>query len=577
MPVVTKKQAAKKKAAVRPPLAPGAKARKRYLKRLQKLKEDRSSWDSHWRDIAEQTDPRRSRFLVSDANKGTRKHTKIYNNTPIRAKAVLAAGMHSGLTNESTPWFTCVAPTPELGEVASVKEWLHTVEVRLRDIMVRSNIYNAYHLVYSDLGGPGTAAMYIEEDDEDVIRAWVFPIGSYCLVLDARGRVSGIYRETSMTVEQLVEQFGLEACSDAVQLLHKKEQLDDRVEVVHVIEKNAAYQEGKLGPTGKRWSSCWFEAVGNEQTGLLKESGYEEFPVQGPRWMVTGEDTYGSSPGMEALGDCRALQLYEKRQAQAFDKVVNPPMKGPSSLNGQKISLLPGDTTYTDSMSPSSSFSPAHDVDPAALPAFDTKIATVERHINSAFHSDLWLALTMKVGDMTAREVEERSGEKMQQLGPVTSRVLDELLEPSITRIFLIAFRRGDQFPPPPLELQGLEMKIEFTSMMARAAKLAQTVAVERLAGFVGNIAAAKPEVLDVVDFDQMVQSYAEMLGIQPGLIRTDEVIVKIRQAVADAKAKAAQQQEAMAAVAGAKTLGETDMQGDSALKRLMAGMGGVR
>ena len=115
-------------------------------------------------------------------------------------------------------------------------------------------------------------------------------------------------------------------------------------------------RDGRFSPRNP--SGAYYGKIGrNTQLRVSILAGTYRFWGEVSQWPtlqdITGNDVYGSSPGMEALGDCRALQLYETRNAQAFDKVVNPPMKGPTSLNGQKISLLPGDTTYTDSMSPS--------------------------------------------------------------------------------------------------------------------------------------------------------------------------------------------------------------------------------
>lgn len=547
--------------------------RMQYSSRHSALKAERSSWDQHWRELAEQIEPRRSRFFTSDRNRGDKRNQRIINNTPVRAKATLAAGMQAGLTNQSRPWFRLTAPTPALAEIETVKDWLHVVENVIREVMARSNIYNAFHMLYGDIATFGTALMYIEEDAEDVIRCWVFPVGSYCLALDARGRVDCVYRETSMTVSQLVDEFGLEACSLQVQNAFRDKRFDQAINVVQVIEPNREYAHGKIGPKGMAWSSCWYELNCEATCGMLREAGFEEFPCMAPRWTVTGEDTYGSSPGMEALGDCRALQLYEKRNAQAFDKVVNPPMKGPTSLSGQRISLLPGDTTYTDAMSPSSAFSPAHEVNPQALTAFEAKIATTERHIKEAFYANLWLALTQQEGQMTAREVGERHEEKMLQLGPVTERLGDELHDPVIDRIFAICLRRG-LFPPAPEEIAGAELKVEYISTMAQAQKLIGTMAIERLAGFVGNLAAANPDSLDTVDFDQAVQEYATALGVPPALVRSADALASIRQAKAQAKQAQAMQQQMMAGAQGAKLLSETDLQGDSALNRLLGAQG---
>lgn len=549
--------------------------RRKYINRLTALKLERSSWDSHARELAENIEPRRSRFNTTERNRGEKKNDKIINNTPIRAKSILQSGIQAGLSNISRPWFRLLAPTPELGEVAAVKEFLHAVEEALRDMMARSNIYNAFHTLYGDLATFGTALLYIEEDDQETIRCWVFPFGSYCIALDSKGRLEAVYRETSLTVGQLVAEYGLEKCSSAVKTAYEANRVDEPINIVQVIEPNRDYQPGKLGPVGKKYSSCWFEQTADDDAGMLRESGYDENPCMAPRWDVTAEDTYGSSPGMEALGDCKALQLYELRKSQAIEKIVNPPMVGPSSLaaGGQRISLLPGDVTYVDALSAASTFKPAHEIQPVTITVFQAAIAETERHIKDAFYANLFLALLQSDGSMTAREVEERHEEKLLQLGPTTHRLGNELHDPVIDRLLAIGFRHG-LFPAPPPEMQGLEVKIEYISSLAQAQKLIGTLAIERLVAFVLQLATTNPDIVDVVDLDQAVQEYANALGVPPALVRSDDVIVALRNAKAKAKAAVAQQQQLMAGTQAAKNLSETSLEGDNALNRMLAANG---
>ena len=48
------------------------------------------------------------------------------------------------------------------------------------------------------------------DDDQDIIRTQMFPIGSYHLANSARGSVDTCFRKFSMTVRQLVAEFGLD-------------------------------------------------------------------------------------------------------------------------------------------------------------------------------------------------------------------------------------------------------------------------------------------------------------------------------------------------------------------------------
>lgn len=541
---------------------------KPYRDRLSTLEKERASWDAHWRDISTYIAPRRSRFFASDTNRGDKKNQSIINGTPIFAARTLASGMMAGVTSPARRWFSLTTPDPSLAEHGSVRAWLHVVTERIRQVMHRSNLYKALHETYSDLIAFGTAVLYVEDDAEEVLRAYVFPVGSFYLANSPRLVVDTCYRRPSMTVGQLVRQFGEANVSQRVKDMHEKKQLDTWIEVVHAITPNDGYQPGKLGPKGKRFASCWFEKDATEEK-FLREAGYDESPALAVRWETNGEDVYGSSPAMHALGDARALQLYEKRKAEAVEKLVRPPMRAPTSLMNQRVTLNPGDHVFVDSLNPGQAYAPAIEVNHGAIQATELSIREHEARINRAMYADLWLMLAHADQRMTATEVAERHEEKMLQLGPVMERLEDELLDPLIDRVFGILLR-GGHIPPPPREIQGQELRVEYISIMAQAQKMLGTTSIERVASFVGNLAAVKPDVVDKVDFDQAVDAYSNMLDTPPDLVRTDEQVAEIRASRAKQAAEMQQAEAAAAAVQGAKTLSETDMQGDSALKRVL-------
>lgn len=552
--------------------------RRRALKRLGILQKEQSSWRSHWQELNDYVMPRRLRYLNSDVNKGTKRNDKIINITPIKAARTLSSGMMAGLTSPARPWFHLIPSDPKLASRNTVRMWLYEVERRIREVFNRSNLYNCLPLVYTDLGVFGTSCMLVEEDDEDIVRGYVLPVGQYYLANSARMAVDTVYREFQLTVSQLVERFGLDACSQRVKDAFGRGDYDTWIEVVHVIEPNPAVTYGSPGPNGMPFRSLWFEKAGDTNTGFLRVSGFAEFPAMAPRWNVTGEDVYGYSPAMDALGDARALQLYERRKAQAADKIVNPPMVGPSSLKNQTASLLPGTLTTVDVVTGGQTFKPAIDVKDSAVATFDSIIREHEARIQQSFYADLWLMLANSDRrEITAREIDERHEEKMLQLGPVVDRLHDELLDPLLDRVFSIMMRRGD-LPPPPQELQGQRVRVEYVSIMAQAQKLLFTTGIERLAGFAGNLMQAAPEVLRRINFDRAVVEYAELLNVPPTIIKSDEEV-----AAAAAEAEQAKQQEQMAQAApamqqgaqAAQLLSETDVNKDSAFSRLMGALGG--
>lgn len=557
----------------------GATGRRRQIQRLQLLKNERTTWDEHWRELADHMAPRRFRYLSTERNKGTKRNEKIINGTPLRARRVLSSGMMAGITSPARPWYRLTLPDADLAEHGPVKEWLHDTAERIREVFARSNVYNALAQLYPDFSVFGTSPMLVDEDDEDALRAYVLPVGQYCLANSPRQMVDTVFREFGMTVSQLVRTFGIAKCSDKVKRLFESGKYDEWCDVVHVIEPRAKGDRSEYGAGAKDmpWKSCWFEpSQPAGESEYLRESGYEEFPVMAPRWDLVGEDVYGTSPGMDALGDCKALQLYEERKAQGLSLLITPPMRAPSTLMGRRTSLLPADVTFVDAMQPGQTYEPAHVPDARVVQFAGMEIRELERRINGAFMADLWLMLAEagpKSPDMTAREVAERHEEKMLQLGPVLERLSDELLDPLIDRAFAVLLRRGE-LPEAPPELEGQQLKVEYISIMAQAQKMIGIGAVERLSQYVIGVANnGRPEILDKVDFDQSVDDYGEMLGVNPKLIVPDDKVAAMRQARAKAQQQQEQAMQAEQAAKSAQALSGASLEGDNALSRLVSGV----
>jgi hypothetical protein len=553
----------------------------RYKDRLSMLRQERSTWLSHWIEISEYIAPRKFRYLTNDRNKGTKKNDKIINNRATLALRTLAAGMMAGITSPARPWFRLLAPE-HLKDNSEVQAWLDAVEKVLREVFIKSNIYSVLHASYTILGGYGTPVVYIEETDsvDEGFRAYLWPIGQYCLASSSEGRIDTVYREFSFTVGQLVEEFGYKACSTTVQQRWDLGKYDAWIQVVHVVEPNRQREPGKRDGKNKAIRSAWFEAAG-EDGKFLRESGYEEFPCMAPRWEATGEDVYGDCPGMQGLGDTKALQLWERRKAQAIDKVVNPPMKAPMSLKAQRISLMPGDTTYVPDNLNGQNFAPAIEVKPEAVTVAEKTIAEHGYRIDQTFYVDLFRMLEQSDSapnggkqPITAREVNERHEEKMLQLGPVLELIHDELLDPMFNRVVQILARKR-RLPPPPPMLRGQHIRVEYISIMAQAQKLLGTAAIERLSSFAGSLSAVNKDILDLIDFDKMIREYAEMLGVPAGMMKDEKVVQQLREQRAKAQQQQAMMEQAQQGAATAKDLSGASVEPNNMLGKLLNSGGG--
>jgi len=276
---------------------------------------------------------------------------------------------------------------------------------------------------------------------------------------------------------------------------------------------------------------------------------------------------------MVALGDIKQLQLGEKRSVQALEKMVNPPMVAPNSMKNAKASILPGDITYSPSATDGSGFRPAHEIR-FSITELENKQQQIRQRISRSFYEDLFLMLANSDRrQITAREIEERHEEKLLALGPVLEQLNQDLLDPLIDNTFDILVRQG-KIPDPPQEIEGIELKVEYISIMAEAQKLVGLGGIERFTRFASELLPIYPEVKNKIDHNKLVSIYGEMTSLPPGILRSDEDTAALEAQQMEAL-KQQQQMEQMQQGAGmAKDLSQTNMGEESALSGVVDALG---
>lgn len=551
------------------------KNRSKIERRFNAMMNELQSWIPALKDIQRFVLPTRGFFQDGIPNYGKSINAKDQlDSVPRRAARTLASGISSGLTSSSRPWFKIGLQNAELMEITGVKEWLEDVQEKLMSIFARSNIYGVLNSTYEELGGFGTGCGYIDEDYDTVIRGRSFTAGEYALGQDKSGRINSFARNYTMSISQLVEEFGFENVSPQVQNRFKNGDKDSWIKICHIVEPNTDRSPDKADFTNKEFRSIQWEK-GSVTDTALRVSGYDEFPFFCPRWQTTTTSSiYGFGPGHEALGDIKMLMKFQMDRLIALDKVIDPPIQKGNAVQGE-ANMMPGGVTTTSISSPDSGVKPAYQINPD-LNAIEMAIQKTATSIEKTFYADLFLMLAnVEVGKATAYEISKRYQEKLEILGPVLANITGEMLDPIIERTFNIALRTG-VIPPPPEGIQGQELKIEYISTLAQMQKAAGTTAIEQTMAFAGSLMQAFPSVVDTIDADDAVMEYAEMIGSPPRLVRSKEEVAVVRQQ----KQQQMQAEQAAAAlpqtVDSAKTLSETELNKGSALDALV-GAGGQR
>ena len=549
---------------------------------LEAMRSIRMSWWSHWAALAEMFLPRRYRWFISPNQyiRGVPINQAIVDETGLLAARILGTGLMSGLTSPTKPWFRFELSEPNAPMTGATAIWLQQATQITLDTYAQSNFYSALAQAYMDDVVFGSAALIQYEDKDKTIHFYNPCLGEFFFGLNEKQEVCRLAREYTYTVEQTVNMFGLENVSESTRIAYKNPtNRQTEIVVCSIIEPNDVVYErggeayGYALPKKFKFREIFWEqgmSSGQVQGGsICRLTGFNSDPFAALRWDVTSNDPYGRSPGMDALPATRQLQIEQRRKAEAIDKMVRPPMKASVSMKNEPVDILPGGITYVNDMGNQSGFAPAFTVEPRVGELMED-LKEVQARVCKVFFNDLFLGISQLGTVRTATEIEARQQETLVQIGPVIERTEGELNK-IVERTFEILSRKK-LFPPAPKELQGKSIAIKYVSLFAETQRAASTQAIERLLALVGNMAGIQPDILDTIDTDKLVDTYADQLNVPPDLLRDAVDIAKIRAQRQQVQQQAAALQTGQAAAQGAQTLSQTDVGGGKNALQAMLG-----
>lgn len=542
------------------------------------MRDDRLPWWNIWRDLADFILPKRYTWLLSPNERKQQNFTNpaIIDGTGTQAARILAAGLMNGIASPSRPWFKLKLSNWMDDTSHDARVWLDEVEKRMMQVMGGSNFYNTLAVYFLDLVVFGTSSFSIFEDPAKTIHCQNHALGEYYIEVDARGQLTCFRREILMSVYQLVTEFGEENCSQSVRDAYKTggARWREMHEVVHYICKND-YGDN-LVPKSFPWQEIYYDRSDtdpqtNNARRVLRLKGYSSRPTIVTRWEVSGTDAYGTGPGMDALGDIKQLQHESRRKAQGIDVMVQPPMLADITLESRPFALLPRGITYVPRLDANSGARPAYQIN-LPLGEVTADINQIQQRISNTFYNFLFNKVMNLATVRSAREIDSIEGERLVLLGAALERFENEGLDPAVERIYSVMDRQH-MFPPPPPELKGVELEVEYVSILAAAQSAAGTASTERWLQLIGTIAGVFPEAREVPEIVDTIIDYGMDVGVPAKNIRSRDQVQQIVQAQNQQAGTQQQIDNAQKLAAGAQTASQTDVGGgQNLLQQMLSG-----
>jgi len=513
---------------------------KNLLKRFDRLKSQRQNWESHWQEVADYMQPRKA-DVTKSRSRGDKRTELIFDSSPLQSVELLAASLHGMLTNPSTPWFSLRFKEEDMEFEDEAKEWLESATETMYAAFNKSNFQQEIFELYHDLITFGTAAMFIEEDDEDILKFSTRHINEIFIAENEKGRIDTVFRKFKLSARAAIQKFG--DVSANIATVAKKDPYEE-IEILHAVYPRSDFNPKKQDKQNMPFESVYLDASSGDE---LSVSGFREFPFVVPRYLKASHEIYGRSPAMTALPDVKMLNEMSKTTIKSAQKQVDPPLLVPDDGFILPVRTVPGGLNFYRAGT-------RDRIEPLNIGANTPLGLNMEEQRRNSIRNAFYVnQLMMQQGpQMTATEVIQRNEEKMRLLGPVLGRLQSELLKPLIDRAFALILRKN-LFRPAPEFLAGKDIEIEYVSPLAKAQKSSELQSIMRAIEIMGSLSNVAP-VFDHINMDKLVRHLADIVGVPQKILKPQsELNAERQQAQAQQEQMQQMQQLQQVAEAGGK------------------------
>ncbi len=399
----------------------------------------------------------------------------------------------------------------------------------------------------------------------------LFEVGEYQSARGAKGDINVSYRKYSVPCNNIVEEFGFDNCSETVRKAFERKQLDTRFLIHHVVQPNNAFDPYRRDADGKKWESVYYEDAQQQNNDkFLRIEGYRTKPFSSFCWDADGNQPYGNSRGMVGLGDATVLQALEEMNYDGIVLTQKPPYGIPSTLDVDNLDLSPlGENVYNPGQG-NQKIEPLinyrHDHQGIIL-----EIERVQNRFATIMYNNLFLSLINDGSpdpQKTAYEIAEKQREKLLMLGSAIEAGQRSIKEDVSRTIDILD--NLEALRDPPEEISEMTLDVQCVGTLALAQKSVDVQSIQQLSGYIGQMAQIYPNITMKMNAEKCVEKLAEAQGL-PANVLVSEQQYKTLVEYNNRQQQAMQQNENnMANVAGAKTLSDTNLDGNTALSSMV-------
>lgn len=515
---------------------------------------ERSEWDAIWSACARLVLPMQDREFKRGSNLNSRqavegwaagptsvdKLSERFDITAMIAADRLATGLLSLVTPDSEKWMG-LGIRDMLGPVDPTDEEERWLE-RQRDYLfgTRYNPHTGWQLSNSAaMRGMvvfGSGPYFLEEaygknGQNDVQVPYKFcplPLSENYLTVDGQGQLDGDYRRFRLSARQAGDRFGSGLSAKVQGWAQDPKKWNQQVEFLHVVVYR---QEKGANNDPMRRSLVESTYIEVETKHVCRRGGFNYWPIFNYVWNPVPYSPYGESPVMLVLAEIKGSNILAKNALLSAQQMTAPPVATTEDGSAGKPNLNPRAINY--GMLDAQGRLKVQPIITAQNPSLVAEILNVSRdQIKEGLYTNLWQVL-LQNPKMTATEALIRANEKGELLGPIGTKVQDALAKLTDAELTILegkgAWRPGAALEPPQ-SMAGKDVRPAFNSPLDRLRRSGELLGIQRTIEMIVPLANLKPEVLDKIDEDAIVELSQEINGAPRKMLRTPEQVAAIRE-----------------------------------------------
>lgn len=496
----------------------------------------RSNLDSMFYDAQKYVRPNSDKFDHGHTPMQEDGSRELYDDTAVWCNQMFANGLSSNLIPKSDRWFYLRITNRANADVTPEEtQYLQGVADRIfhEFALPQSQFYSSSHECFLDVGAYGTSPVQISEVN-GVVNFRSRPLADVFFDTDQYGTVDTVYYRCYKTARQLMQAF---PNVEGMQGFNKDNSVHNKYELIYTIEPNtdkAAKKGSRVGKGRPYKVTYWCPALKEP----LQESGSSYFTFLVPRWSKLADEVYGRGPAFSCLSQIRALNKMVK-EALTSAEYLNFP-----TLTAEEDSImLPMKYGSRQIMFHEAGSEKPSPIMAGNQPQYVMEMIRMYRDsVNRSFFVDQIIRQEKKERQ-SVTEIQDVRGQMLNQLAPLLNRMETEYLGPAIEATFELLDRAGE-LPEKPASLAGASLEVSYSSPASQSQFATRLSDISAFMQDIAPLAQVKPEIMNAVNEQKLLASYAQYRNISPDVIKTEEEVSEMSRAAQEQN----QQQQAVAA-----------------------------